>query len=52
MTFDNFVIRKDGTVKAIKPGTLNEHATADLLIKHLREIEGQSALVTDDQTKF
>lgn len=41
MTFDNFVIEKNGNVKAIIPGTLRERATADLLMKHLKEIEAK-----------
>lgn len=39
MTFDNFVINKNGKVRAVIPGTLRERATADLLLKHLGEIE-------------
>lgn len=39
MTFDNFVIDKTGRVKAIVPGTLTDRATAEELIKHLKEIE-------------
>jgi len=39
MTFDNFVIDKQGKVKAIIPGTLKQRATADLLLKNLKEIE-------------
>jgi peroxiredoxin len=41
MTFDNFVIDKKGNVKAVIPGTLKERATADLLLQHLKEIEGK-----------
>lgn len=41
MTFDNFVIEKNGNVKAVIPGTLRERATADLLMKHLKEIEAK-----------
>lgn len=39
MTFDNYVIEKSGTVKAIIPGTLRDRAKANELIKHLKEIE-------------
>ena len=39
MTFDNFVIDKKGNVKGIIPGTLRDRATADELLRHLREIE-------------
>lgn len=39
MTFDNFVINKNGKVHAVIPGTLKDRATADLLLKHLGEIE-------------
>jgi peroxiredoxin len=41
MTFDNFVIDKKGNVKAVIQGTLKERATADLLLQHLKEIEGK-----------
>ena len=41
MTFDNFVIDEKGDVKAVIPGTLKERATADLLLQHLKEIEGK-----------
>ncbi len=40
-TFDNYVISKDGTVKAILPGTLTSRATAEQLLKHLNELEGK-----------
>lgn len=40
-TFDNFVISKSGDVKAIIPGTLRDRATAEELIKELKEIEKQ-----------
>ena len=39
MTFDNFVIDRNGNVKGIIPGTLRDRATADELLRHLREIE-------------
>ena len=39
MTFDNFVIRKDGQVAAIIDGTLRERATADELIKVLKKLQ-------------
>lgn len=41
MTFDNFVIDKTGKVKAIIPGTLKIRATAEQLIKNLKEIESE-----------
>ncbi len=41
MTFDNFVIDKKGNVKAVVPGTLRDRATAETLIKHLKEIEAR-----------
>ncbi len=40
-TFDNYVISKDGKVKAIIPGTLTTRATSEQLLKHLKEIEGK-----------
>ena len=39
MTFFNYVIAKDGTVKGIIPGNLRTRATAEQLKKHLQEIE-------------
>ena len=39
MTFDNFVIDKDGNVAAIVDGTLRDRATADELLKALKKIE-------------
>ena len=41
MTFDNFVIDRTGHVRAIIPGTLRERATAEVLLKNLKEIEGR-----------
>lgn len=41
MTFDNFVIDGKGSVRAIVPGTLRERATAEQLLKTLKEIEGK-----------
>ena len=38
-TFDNYVISKSGVVKGVVPGTLRTRATAEQLIKHLKEIE-------------
>jgi len=40
MTFDNFVIDRKGTVRAVIDGTLRDRATADELLKVLRKIEG------------
>ena len=39
--FDNYVIDKLGTIRAIIPGTLKTRATAEQLIKHLKEIEAE-----------
>lgn len=39
MTFDNYVIDKDGNVAAIIDGTLRDRATADELLKALKKIE-------------
>lgn len=41
MTFDNFVVDKDGVVRAIIPGTLRDRATAEALLKALQSIEGK-----------
>ena len=41
MTFDNFVIDSGGTVRGIIDGTLRDRATAEQLIKVLKEIEGK-----------
>ena len=41
MTFDNFVVAKDGTVKAVIDGTLRDRATSDQLLEALRKIEGK-----------
>ena len=41
MTFDNYVIRKDGTVKAIIDGSLRTRATADDLLKAIREFDSK-----------
>lgn len=41
MTFDNFVIDKTGKVKAVIPGTLRTRATAEQLLKNLKQIEKQ-----------
>ena len=38
-TFDNFVIDKNGVVKAIIPGTLRDRATAEELIKELKKLQ-------------
>ncbi len=39
MTFDNFVIDSDGTVRGIIDGTLRDRATAEELKKVLKEIQ-------------
>ena len=39
--FDNYVIDKTGVVRGIIPGTLRDRATAEQLIKYLKEIEGK-----------
>ncbi|MFN3191878.1 MAG: peroxiredoxin family protein [Aureliella sp.] len=39
MTFDNFVIGKDGKVAAIIDGTLRERASAKKLIEELTKLE-------------
>ena len=41
MTFDNYVVAKDGTVKAVVDGSLRTRASADQLLRTLREIEGK-----------
>ena len=41
MTFDNFVIDKDGIVRGIIDGTLRDRAKAEQLMMHLKEIEGK-----------
>ena len=41
MTFDNFVINKNGKVAAVIDGTLRDRATADELLKALKKIEGK-----------
>lgn len=41
MTFDNFVIHKNGNVAAVIAGTLRDRATADELLKVLKKIEGK-----------
>ncbi|MFK7734752.1 MAG: peroxiredoxin family protein [Pirellulaceae bacterium] len=41
MTFDNFVIDKDGKVAAIIDGSLRERATAKELLKILAELESK-----------
>lgn len=41
MTFFNYVIAGDGTVKGIIPGNLKARATAEQLTKHLKEIAGK-----------
>ena len=41
MTFDNYVIDSDGVVQAVIDGTLRDRATADELIKVLKDIEGK-----------
>ncbi|MEM8671621.1 MAG: redoxin domain-containing protein [Planctomycetota bacterium] len=40
-TFDNFVIDKEGVVRAVIDGTLRDRAKADELIKVLKSIESQ-----------
>lgn len=39
MTFDNYVISSDGVVRGIVDGTLRDRATAEELIKILKETE-------------
>ena len=39
MEFDNYVIRKDGTIAGIVDGTLRERATSEQLIRLLKEFE-------------
>ena len=39
MTFDNYVVDKDGVVRGIVDGTLRDRATSEELIKVLQEIE-------------
>ena len=41
MTFDNFVVAKDGTVKAVIDGTLRDRAKSYQLLEALRKIEGR-----------
>lgn len=41
MTFDNFVVAKDGKVTAIIDGSLRTRATAEQLLKTLKTIEGK-----------
>ena len=41
MTFDNYVVSKDGTIKAVVDGSLRTRATAEQLMKTLKEIEGK-----------
>ncbi len=41
MTFDNFVIDSEGTVRGIIDGTLRDRATAKELIKVLKKIQSQ-----------
>lgn len=41
MTFDNFVVSKDGKVNAIIDGSLRTRATAEQLLKALKTIEGK-----------
>jgi len=38
-TFDNYVLDRKGTIKAILPGTLRTRATAEQLLKHFKELE-------------
>lgn len=40
-TFDNYVVAKNGDVKAVIDGTLRTRATAEQLLKALKEIEGK-----------
>lgn len=42
MTFDNFVIGKDGKIAAVIDGTLRERATSEELLKVLKQLESQS----------
>ena len=41
MTFDNYVIDKSGVVRQAIDGTLRERATAEALLKTLKEIEAK-----------
>lgn len=41
MTFDNFVLDKEGKIVAVIDGTLRERATADQIVKVLEELEAQ-----------
>lgn len=41
MTFDNYVVDSQGVVRGVIDGTLRERATAEALIKLLRNIEQQ-----------
>ncbi len=41
-TFDNFVIDSDGIVRGIIDGTLRDRATAEELMKVLKEIQADS----------
>ncbi len=40
MTFDNFVIDSNGKIRGVIDGTLRDRATADELLKVLKEIQG------------
>jgi hypothetical protein len=42
MTFDNYVIDSKGIVRGIIDGTLRDRATAEELIKILKEIEAEA----------
>ncbi|RMF40227.1 MAG: hypothetical protein D6753_12120 [Planctomycetota bacterium] len=39
MEFDNYVVRDDGTIVGIVDGTLRERATAEQLLKILRDLQ-------------
>lgn len=38
-TFDNYVISRDGNVAAIISGTLRTRATAEQIVRHLKQLE-------------
>ena len=39
MTFDNYVIDSSGVVRGVIDGTLKDRATADELMKYLKEVQ-------------
>ncbi len=43
MTFDNFVIDKQGNIAAIIPGTLKVRATGDALVKVLKDLQASKS---------